>query len=162
MRTRLAIVLAALAVLASLAAAGCGGSRADGSTPVACLEGANAYLKALGAAPGAVMIGGEAPLSGCLTENQPPGELATVGEAMVEAATRLNARGRAADGGRAALELGYLLGAAERGASGTEGIHHELVRRLVVAARFSPGRQPLSLAFVSAYKRGFEAGRAGG
>ncbi|HEX8754051.1 MAG TPA: hypothetical protein VF731_11615 [Solirubrobacterales bacterium] len=162
MRTRLAIVLGTLVALASLTAAGCGGNRADGSTPVACLEGPNAYLKALQAAPGAVRLGGETPISGCLTENQQPGELATVGEAMVETATRLNAQGRAEEGGRAAVGLGYLLGAVERGASATEGIHSELVRRLVVAARFSPGRQPLSLAFLRAYRTGYAAGHSAG
>jgi hypothetical protein len=158
MRTRLAIVLAALA---ALLAAGCGAQN-DGSTPVACLEGASAYLNALRVAPGEVRLAGETPISDCPTVNQQGGDLATVGEATVEAATRLNARARAEDGGRAAVQLGYLLGAVQRGAERTEGIHSDLVRRLTVAARFSPDRQPLSPAFLAAYKRGFDAGRANG
>lgn len=64
--------------------------------------------------------------------------------------------------GDAALRLGYLLGAAERGSEESEGIHSDLLRRLTVAARYAPGRQPLSEEFLAAYKEGFEAGRSGG
>ena len=64
---------------------------------------------------------------------------------MVEAATRLNAEARAEPGGAANLQLGYLLGAAQRGAEGTEGIHAELIRRLTAAARYSP-EQPAAAA----------------
>jgi hypothetical protein len=55
------------------------------------------------------------------------------------------------------VRLGYLLGAAERGAERTEGIHTDLVRRLTVAARYSP-HPPLPTAFLRAYREGFEAG----
>ena len=157
MRARTAIVL--LALLAAVAA-GCG--KQDNSTPVACLEGANAYVRALGAAPGEVLLAGETPISDCLARNQEGGELATVGEALVEAATRLNAEGRAQPGGDANLQLGYLLGAVERGAEKTEGIHSDLVRRLTVAARFAPGAQPLTAEFLGTYRRGFDAGRERG
>jgi hypothetical protein len=153
--TAIALVLAAL-----LAAAGCG--KQEASTPVACLGGTGAYLRALEAAPGRVRLGGETPIGDCLAENQGSGELASVGEAMVEAATRLNAEARAEPAGRAAVELGYLLGAAQRGAGQTEGIHSDLIRRLTVAARFSPDHDPLSPAFLAAYRRGFDAGRARG
>ena len=67
---------------------------------------------------------------------------------MVETATALNAEARAEPGGAATSQLGYLLGAAERGAEESEGIHSDLVRRLVVAARFAPGKQPLAAAFL--------------
>lgn len=155
MRARLALLLS-LAALLGLAAAGCGSSQ-DTSTPVACLEGTDAYLKALAAAPGEATLDGETPISECLAENQEAGDLATVGEAMVEAATRLNAEARAEPGGQANVRLGYLLGAAERGAERTEGIHSDLLRRLTVAARYSP-RPPLPTAFQRAYREGFEAG----
>jgi hypothetical protein len=148
---------AALAALVLLFAAGCGGQ--SDSTPVACLTGANAYLAALDDAPSAVQLSGEVPISDCLAENQRGGDLATVGTAMVAAATELNAEARAAPGGDANLQLGYLLGAAQRGADRTEGIHADLVRRLTVAARYAPGRQPLPPAFLGAYRRGFDAGR---
>ncbi len=139
---------------------GCG--ERDDSTPVACLEGTGAYVAALGDAPGEVRVQGETPISDCLAEHQEGGELATVGEAMVEAATELNAEARAEPGGDANLQLGYLIGAAQRGADSTEGIHADLLRRLVVAARYAPGDQSLPPAFVRAYREGFDAGRAGG
>jgi hypothetical protein len=152
----------AAALLAALALAGVGcGSQSD-STPVACLEGAPAYEKALREAPGEVLLGGETPISDCLAENQQAGDLSRVGETMVETATALSAQAREEDGGDAALQLGYLIGAAERGAETSEGIHADLVRRLTVAARYAPGDQPLSQRFLSAYREGFDAGRSGG
>lgn len=156
-RGRIATVFAALAILA----VGCG-SQKDDSTPVACLEGQSAYLRALAAAPGPVVLGGGTPISDCLAENQQGGDLATVGEALVEAATKLNAEARAEPGGDANLQLGYLLGAAEAGAGKTQGIHTDLIRRLIVAARFAPGTDPLPPAFLGTYRRGFDAGRSNG
>ena len=153
--------LIVLACLAALAGAGCGNGRDEG-TPGACLEGEAAYARALEMAPGTVRLGGETPLEDCLAENQDGGELATVGEAMVATATALNAEARRDPGGQATLELGYLVGAAERGAAETEGIHADLIRRLVVAARFAPGDEPLSPAFMAVYEEGFDAGRKGG
>lgn len=150
----------ALACLAAFVLAGCG--RGEDSTPAACLEGSGAYLRALETAPGEVLLGGETPISECLAENQDGGALATVGTATVEAATELNAAARAEPGGDANLQLGYLVGAMRRGAEETEGIHSDLVRRVVVAARFAPGREPLSREFLAAYARGFDAGREGG
>ena len=159
MSARLPILFTCLA--AALAIAGCGGGREEG-TPVACLEGPAAYEQALTKAPGAVALGGETAIEDCLTESQGGGDLTAVGEAMVETATALNAEARQDPGGQATLELGYLIGAAERGAAETEGIHADLLRRLVVAARFAPGDDPLSPAFLAVYREGFDAGRAGG
>jgi hypothetical protein len=157
MRALIAIV--ALACVAA-PAAGCGTQ--DDSTPVACLEGRGAYLNALRAAPAPVKLGGETPISACLARNQQAGDLATVGGAMVEAATSLNAEARAEPGGDANLQLGYLLGAAQKGADKSEGIHADLLRRLTVAARFAPGKDPLSKEFLTTYQRGFDAGRSTG
>jgi hypothetical protein len=148
------------AMVVALAASGCG--KPDDSTPVACREGAGAYLKALDSAPGAVKLNGDAPISDCLAENQQGGDLATVGAALVAAATRLNAEARAEPGADANLQLGYLLGAAERGAERTDGIHAELIRRLTAAARYSPDNRPLPPAFLSTYREGFDAGAARG
>jgi len=158
-RLRTFLGLALLAALVALLA-GCG--KSEEKTPVACLEGSAAYVKALAAAPGEVRLGGETPISDCLVRNQEAGELAQVGEAMIEAATGLNAEAREDPGGRANLELGYLLGAAERGGADTEGIHTDLLRRLAVAARFAPDKQPLTPSFLLAYRKGFDAGRANG
>lgn len=153
--------IAVLACASALALAGCG-SQNDDSTPVACLEGTGAYLNALQAAPEAVRLGGETPISECLAENQQAGDLATVGEAMVAAATKLNSEARAQPGGEENVELGYLLGATERGAEKTEGIHADLIRRLIVAGRFTPADVPLPDEFLSAYRKGFDAGMQSG
>lgn len=137
----------------SLALVACG-STSD-ATPVACLDGPGAYVGALGDAPGAVKLSGEVPISDCLAENQQGGDLATVGKSMVEAATQLNAEARADRGDEAALELGYLLGAAARGAEETGGIHADLLRRLDAAARYeSPPPE--------AFRTGYAAGRKNG
>jgi hypothetical protein len=155
MRGRIAIALLALGVLA-----GCG--QQSDTTPVACLEGEGTYLRALDAAPGEVELRGGTLISECLAENQKAGDLATVGTALVGVATKLNAEARAEPGGDANLELGYLLGAAERGASRTDGIHVELIRRLITAARYSPDNRPPSAAFLRVYREGFDAGQASG
>jgi hypothetical protein len=151
---------AALAVSLALLAAGCGGN--DDETSVACLNGSSAYLRALERAPGEVRLPGGARISECLVENQSAGDLAAVGRATLDAATALNAEARADAGGAANVRLGYLIGAVQSGAEETDGVHAELVRRLVAAATYSPGRQVLGKEFESAYHTGFDAGRAGG
>ena len=138
-------------MLAAIAITGCDGTSND--TPVACLEGSSFYL---GKDRGDVRI------SDCLAENQQAGDLATVGTAMLSAATRLNAEARAEPGGAANVQLGYLLGAAQRGAARTEGIHAELIRRLAAAARYSPDNRSLPASFQRAYREGFDTGRAQG
>jgi hypothetical protein len=140
-----------LALVNLIAVAGCGGP--DDSTPSACLEGPSFYL---GKGRDGVLI------SDCLAENQTGGDLANVGTAMLAAATKLNAEARAEPGGEASLQLGYLLGAAERGGEGTEGIHAELIRRLSAAARYSPDNRPLPPPFLQAYREGFDAGHSRG
>lgn len=156
---RRAHLIASLILLAVLAA-GCGGT--EDSTPVACLEGAPAYLTALEDAPGEVRLNGEAPISDCLAANQSGGDLAEVGTAMLAAATELNGEARAQPSGASNLQLGYLLGAAQRGAEESEGIHAELVRRLAAAARYSPDNRPLPPQFLRTYRDGFDAGRTQG
>jgi hypothetical protein len=153
--------LAALTVAAvALFAGGCGD--AEDSTPVACLEGVTAYRAALEDAPGEVRLDGEVPISDCLAANQSGGDLAEIGTAMLAAATELNAEARGQPGGSSNLQLGYLLGAAQRGAEESEGIHAELIRRLSAAARYSPDNRPLPADFLSTYRAGFDAGRSGG
>jgi hypothetical protein len=156
---RLSIAIACTGLLAALAG-GCG--KQDDSTPVACLHGKEVYLAALADSPGAVKLAGETPISECLAENQQGGDLATVGEAMVETATELNGEARSVPTSPGALRLGYLIGAAQRGADGSEGIHADLLRRLTVAARYAPGREPLSPDFLADYRAGYDAGHAKG
>ena len=160
-RTTLALLL--VAALGAALLAGCGGgAHKDEHAPVACREGVATFLEALKAAPGEVILSGEAPISDCLIVGAEEGELADLGEGALAAATKLNAEARAASGGTAAVELGYLLGAIARGAADTEGTGGELLRRLTVAARYAPGREPLSPQFLAAYEKGFAAGRSHG
>ncbi|HEY7255177.1 MAG TPA: hypothetical protein VH476_00720 [Solirubrobacterales bacterium] len=150
--------LAALALVPiALALGACGTTEEE--TPVVCLEGAKVYLEALEDAPEPVRLPGGTRISDCLTKNQGGGELATMGASMLRAATALNAEARHDPGGPAAVRLGFLLGAVERGAEDTAGIHSELVRRLEAAAKYSPGDRPLPRRLERAYEAGFEAGQ---
>jgi len=137
-----------IALLTLLAlVAGCG--ETSDRTPEACLSGAGFYVEG---------GRGDVRISDCLMESQSGGELATVGAAMVEAATELNSAARARSGGEANRRLGYLVGAAERGAEDTGGIHADLLRRLKAAALYSPADRSPSATFLSTYRRGMEVG----
>jgi hypothetical protein len=98
-------------------------------------------------------------ISDCLVENQSGGQLASIGQPMVVAATRLNAAARQDPGGPAAVQLGYLLGAVSKGA---DPIHTDLVRRLNSAARFSENGGTLPASFERAFGRGYAAGHQSG
>jgi len=153
-------LLLLIALTGLVGVVGCGG--VDDSTPAACLEGASGYLGALAGTPGKVELERDVGIADCLAENQTGGDLANVGAAMLAVATKLNAEARAAPGGDANVQLGYLLGAAQQGADRTEGIHDELVRRLAAAARYSPHDRPLPIAFSRAYRSGYAAGQRNG
>jgi hypothetical protein len=155
-----ALALVTFICIAGLLAVDCGSS--DDSTPVACLEGTDAYERALRAVPDEALLGEETLISECLARNQSGGDLTRVGEALLETATALNAEAREDPGGEAAVRLGYLLGAVERGSEESEGIHSDLVRRLTVAARYAPGKQPLPPTFYRAYRSGYAAGQSNG
>jgi len=149
--------LVALAGLLTIA--GCGSD--DPQTPAACLSGADAYLDALEAAPGAVLLEGTTPIGDCLIANQPGGELGQVGAATVEAATELNARAQNDPAGNATVQLGYLVGAVQQAAATTGGIHRDLVLRLDSAARFKRGGGSFPASFERAFGAGYAAGQAG-
>jgi hypothetical protein len=155
-RTRARLTASAVAAVAALLAlTGC--SSDEETTPEACLVSSDAYLQALREAPGEVRLDGT-PISGCLTPSQEGGELARIGEELVVAATALNAEAREEPNGRAALQLGYLIGAVTQGA---DSIHTDLVRRLNSAANFSPSQlQPRE--FQRDFGRGFAAGQESG
>jgi hypothetical protein len=146
-------------LLVALALTACG--HKDATTPVACLGPGGDYQRALQSAPDQVALAGDTPISDCLIEAQGGGDLAQVGSAMVVAATRLNREALKDPTGPSTLQLGYLIGAAQRGAEDTAGIHTDLIRRLNTAARFSPSGTP-SAAFERTFGRGYAAGREDG
>lgn len=114
--------------LCALALAGCGSEGGDG-VPGACTNGAGTLRAALRSAPAPVRLDG-AKLSDCLSDESEGENLQVVGGAFVEAAAGLAAVARRSPEGREALQLGYLIGAARRGGSDTQGVHTELLRRL--------------------------------
>lgn len=140
---------------------GCG-SADEGTTPVACLNGAKPYVKALESAPGAVRLEGDVAISACLVHNQSAGDLANVGETLVQVTTQLNAEARQDPSGAPTVQLGYLVGAIARGAAETQGIHAELLRRIEAAALYSPAGKPPPEPFDHTYEKGYAAGRDDG
>jgi hypothetical protein len=147
---------------ASIAISACGGTSVVAHTPDPCLSGTAYFNSALRKAPGRVRLPGGTPISGCLVENQPTGDLANVGSYLLHVATRLNAQARKDPGGQATIQLGYLVGAVTRGASDTHGIHTELLRRIRAAALYSPGGDPTAASFYHSYGSGYAAGRQDG
>lgn len=136
------------------------------ATPVACLEDEQRWLRALAEAPGPVMIEGTTRLSACLPPDQEAARQEEVGLIAVSAAVALarGARGEADPAGpagaRAALEAGYLVGALEKGADRTQGIHATLVNRVESAATNGLGDAAPEVR--AAYGRGHEAGLESG
>jgi hypothetical protein len=151
-------VAAALVAAAIGIAGGCGDDQ-DDQAPAACLATNGSYLTALDRAPAPVLLGETTHISDCLVPQQEGGQLASIGQEMVVAATKLNAESRRNPAGPAPLELGYLLGAVSKGA---DSIHTDLVRRLNAAARFSETGGTLPAGFERAFGRGYAAGRQGG
>jgi hypothetical protein len=145
-------ILVALTLLA-----GCGSS-GGGTAPAACLAPAGDYLRALESAPAEVRLGGTTAISDCFTGTEDPG----IGQTVIEAATKLNAAARRDPGGPQTVSLGYLAGAVHEGAEQAAGADADLVRRLDVAARFSPGGRTLGAAFERGYGKGYAAGQQGG
>jgi hypothetical protein len=151
-------VAAALLAGAIFVIAGCGNDQ-DDQAPASCLVGNEGYLRALERAPDPVLLGSTTPISDCLVPEQNGGQLASIGQEMVVAATKLNNEARRDPGGPAAVELGYLLGAVSKG---HDPIHTDLVRRLNSSAHFSETGGALPASFERAFGRGYEAGRSSG
>jgi hypothetical protein len=146
------------ALVAIALAAGCGGSDDEGETPQACGGTAAEYRAALASAPGDVALEDATPISDCLPAQQSSGDLAETGQILIATATDLNADARRNPTGPAAVQLGFLVGAIERGA---DSIHADLVRRVNSAARFSAdGLLPAE--FERTFGRGYSAGLESG
>jgi len=148
---------AALAALALLAAAGCGAAR-HAPLDAACTSSPAAIERALQRAPAPVTVRPGMRLSDCVAAARSDAELQNAGIVLSGAAEHLAARAKGGDA-RAGLALGYLVGAARRGAARTTGIQSQLARRMESAAAFVDQGGP---AVGAALDRGLRAGRATG
>jgi len=148
-------IAASLALAALALAGGCGGEDAPSLDP-ACTESAEAISRALERAPAPVLLSTGTRVSECFTRARTDGELQNAGIVITRAAEELAARAEAGDE-RAATALGYLVGAARRGAARTAGVAAELLRRIERAAAFV--EDP---AVLRALRRGIAAGERTG
>jgi hypothetical protein len=148
-----ALVAAAIGLVA-----GCGSGQ-DDQAPAVCVVGNGSYLKALEKAPAPVLLGSTTPISDCLVPQQNGGQLASIGQEMIVAATKLNGEARRDPGGPASVELGYLIGAASKGA---DSIHTDLIRRLNSSAHFSETGGALPASLERGFGRGYAAGQQSG
>jgi hypothetical protein len=105
-----------------------------------------------------VRLSSGARLSECVANARSDSELQDAGAVLTRAADHLSAAAKRGDA-TAALRLGYLVGAARRGAARTAGIHAELQRRIERTAAFLDAAGPH---VVAALARGRRAGEASG
>ena len=150
-----------MAAICALLLAGCGKSEQTQVAPIACLSGPDAYLTALEGAPDRVLLKGGTEISKCITPRQSGGEMATIGSDLVAATTTLNARALADPSGPWSLRAGYLVGAVEKAAWASNGIHTDLIRRLDVAVNYVPPGTSRSI-LEPGLDQGLEAGRTRG
>jgi hypothetical protein len=147
------IPLLALAVLA-LAAGGC--RTEEPKLPAACRGAPASIAAALRVAPAPVRLRDGTRLSTCLRRARSDAELQGVGLAFTSVADALAARIASSDA--VAVELGYLIAAARRGAQKTNGVGLELQRRLEQSVGVD-GPPPARRA---AFSRGAAAGKRTG
>jgi len=124
---------AALATAAALpVATGCG---EEPPLPSACVQATPAdVMRLLASAPARAALSDGTLLSQCVDHAEDDADLQTIGITFVEVSDRLAAA--AASSPTAAFQLGFLLGAAERGAGPTGGTQGELVQRLQQSIAF--------------------------
>ena len=143
-------------VLASvvLGAAGC--RSGEPKLPASCRDQPERIAAALRAAPGPVRLSDGTRLSTCLRRARADADLQNVGVSFTQVADALATRVARSDA--AALQLGYLIAAARRGAERTNGVGLELQRRLEQTVGLD-GPPPARRA---AFERGRAAGRRDG
>jgi hypothetical protein len=154
MRRRPASTALVLLALAS----GCGGADEPAGPDAACTASPDAIERALGRAPSPVKLDGRARLSDCVALARSDAQLQNTGLMLTRAADELAARAQEGDA-KAALALGYLVGAARRGAARTTGLQAQLQRRVESAAAFVGEGGP---AVSAALRQGMRAGEATG
>lgn len=140
----------ALAAVLLVAATACRAK--DPEYPPECSNGPASVRAALAKAPGGEVAIEGVKLSDCLVPSRDAGPLASFGGSVTTVASELADRAREGDD-RAALELGYLQGALERGADPT--VHEDLLLRLDQEVDRIDRSSP-------AYRRGEAAGRERG
>lgn len=143
-----------LGTIALLALGACG---AREPLPSGCLDAEPSdVLRSLQHAPRDVMLRGGMPISTCVGRAISDAELQIVGATLTGAADRLAQR--LGDGDRVAFQLGFLMGAVERGAARTTGVQSELSTRIGQAAGLDGGPPSQRAALL----RGRAAGRRSG
>lgn len=139
-------------VLVALALGSCG---SGAPLPRGCSDARTAdVLRALRRAPRDVALQDGTRLSTCVERAVGDVDLQVVGATFTAAADRLARRLDTSTS--AAVQLGFLIGAAERGAARTPGVQTELAARLASAAGLDGGPHPAALL------RGRAAGRRHG
>ena len=146
----------ALALFAAVALAACGATSAP--LDEACLSSPGAIERALARAPRPVTLPSGTRLSQCVANARSDSDLQSAGTVLTRAADHLSAAAREGDA-RAALRLGYLVGAARRGARRTAVIHAELQRHIERAAAVLDGA---GASITGALVHGQRAGEATG
>ena len=147
-------VLPLALVCLALGAAGC--STQEPKLPASCRDQPDRIAAALRVAPAAVRLPDGTRLSTCLRRARSDAELQDVGITFTHVADALAMRVARSDA--AALQLGYLIAAARRGAERTNGVGLELQRRLEQTVGLD-GPPPARRA---AFERGDAAGRHSG
>ena len=156
-----AVARRALPTLVALALlAGCARTSGSVHPPSACTGGATAdrvaaIRVALAKAPGPVALRDGTRISDCLARLADSGDVQTVGSMMLALTQRLADEASGAAPDQALTQLGYVIGAVQRGAAHAPGVDSELVRRL---------EQELAAVDTgsAAYRAGERAGRATG
>jgi hypothetical protein len=119
--------------------------------PVECLQGPSTITRALTGAPAPVRLEGRIPISHCFQQAATAADVQNLGSLLIDAAGATAARVRAAPHSKAAVELGYLIGAVRRGARVDTGVHYEEERRIEAELQGAPVRTP-------EFRRGMAAG----
>jgi hypothetical protein len=139
-------------LLGLLALGACGGRTPP---PQACIQAQAAdVLQALRSAPGHVALADGTPLSQCVRRTFEDSRLQALGATLTTAADALAQRMRTSDA--AALQLGFLIGATDRGAAQAAGLQGDLANRIAGAAPPDGGPRRAAL------MRGRAAGRRDG
>lgn len=144
-----------LVAILLLVLAGCSADGGD-PLPAACLGSGREMARALEPAPRPVTLSGGTRLSSCLRDASTGAELQSLGVSLTTVAGTLQRR--AAGDPAAAGRLGYLIGAARRGAAAGNGVAMNLVRRLERTGML----ESAAPAAQSALQHGLRAGESSG